>query len=111
MAETELLQILVSSRAIHSFILLSGATTDWALHEPTVSHLLKKMCSFCNAFDQRCFCTRKWELSSKFIDTLVYRLNSISAQHYRGAIVPFPPDYLMFRSGDLWERELSICYE
>lgn len=46
MAETELLQILVSSHAIHSFILLSGATTDWALHEPTASHLLKKMCSF-----------------------------------------------------------------
>lgn len=36
-------QLSVISHAFHSFIPLSGATTDQASHEPTAPHLLKKM--------------------------------------------------------------------
>lgn len=70
MAETELLQILVMSHAIHSFILLSGATTHWALHGPIASHLLK------------------------FIELSALSSEACGPQHYSRAIVPFPPDYL-----------------
>lgn len=88
MAETELLQILVMSHAIHSFILLSGATTHWALHGPIASHLLKFI-----------------ELSALSSEACV--VHSITAEQLSLSLLTTS----MFRSGDLWEHKLSICYE